>query len=384
MPKNFFAQQTPASRIKSEIVTKFFDAWTRVILGALKRRGQSPAQVAYVDFFAGPGRYDDGTPSTPLLVLDKALAEPARRDAVLTLFNEGDPVLFSKLKGNVNALPGVEALRTPPSFSNVTVDADYEGILEPVRNMPALFFVDPWGYKGINLARLVQTLEGFGRDLVLFFNYRRICAALGNRALAAPVNEMFSKPLADSLRRDLRGLRGAAREKRIVDATIGVLSGASGYVRTYRFATRAGGASHLLFYVCKDAKGHEIMGAIMARLSTTNDSGVPSFEYDPDPKPVNKQMLFEFVEKQPDPIDALGGELMRMFPGKTLTPRGVFAIHSKTTSRFTLPNYKEALRRLEERGHVVTDPPAEKRALRNGKRSFGDAVRVIFPEKGPP
>jgi hypothetical protein len=33
-------------------------------------------RIAYVDLFAGPGRYGNGTKSTPLLILETAIANP--------------------------------------------------------------------------------------------------------------------------------------------------------------------------------------------------------------------------------------------------------------------------------------------------------------------
>jgi len=37
---------------------------------------RSDGKLAYIDLFAGPGRYEDGSASTPLMVLEKAVANP--------------------------------------------------------------------------------------------------------------------------------------------------------------------------------------------------------------------------------------------------------------------------------------------------------------------
>ena len=46
--------------------------------------------LTYIDLFAGPGRYKDGTKSTPLLVIEKAIADPKLRNRLVTMFNDVD------------------------------------------------------------------------------------------------------------------------------------------------------------------------------------------------------------------------------------------------------------------------------------------------------
>ena len=61
----FFEESREQSQIKARIVAKYFWAWANVIIGATRAQ----THIAYVDLFSGPGRYEDGTLSTPLLVL---------------------------------------------------------------------------------------------------------------------------------------------------------------------------------------------------------------------------------------------------------------------------------------------------------------------------
>jgi hypothetical protein len=63
---DFFKESTEQSRIKADIVSKYFFAWASVVIPTTKKRSN---RIAYVDLFAGPGRYDDGNRSTPLRIL---------------------------------------------------------------------------------------------------------------------------------------------------------------------------------------------------------------------------------------------------------------------------------------------------------------------------
>ena len=85
--QSFFDESTDQSQVKASIVSKYFWAWARVISPSARKRGSS---IAYIDLFAGPGRYGDGTKSTPLLVLEQAIANPQLADLLVTIFNDLD------------------------------------------------------------------------------------------------------------------------------------------------------------------------------------------------------------------------------------------------------------------------------------------------------
>jgi len=78
----FFDESREQSQIKARIVAKDFWAWANVILPSVRRTG---GRIAYIDLFAGPGRYEDGTLSTPLLVLEKAIEDPNMRKMLVTV-----------------------------------------------------------------------------------------------------------------------------------------------------------------------------------------------------------------------------------------------------------------------------------------------------------
>jgi three-Cys-motif partner protein len=79
---DFFDQSRDQSKVKATIVAKYFDAWAHVIVAVQKRYPDKEQRLAYVDLFAGPGRYEDGTKSTPLLILEKAAQQGTESVAV--------------------------------------------------------------------------------------------------------------------------------------------------------------------------------------------------------------------------------------------------------------------------------------------------------------
>lgn len=83
MGNGFFEEQREQSLIKSRIVSKYFSAWANVILATQKRYPQHAQSMAYVDLFAGLGRYNDQSKSTPILVLETILNNPELSNRVI-------------------------------------------------------------------------------------------------------------------------------------------------------------------------------------------------------------------------------------------------------------------------------------------------------------
>jgi three-Cys-motif partner protein len=79
-PIKFFDERSDQSEVKARIVQKYFYVWAKVIIPSVKQRGK---KVAYIDLYAGPGRYRDGSASTPLLILEQAIKDPDLRSMLV-------------------------------------------------------------------------------------------------------------------------------------------------------------------------------------------------------------------------------------------------------------------------------------------------------------
>ena len=179
MRETFFDEQTVQSQIKSAIVSKYFWAWAKVITGYQKGRGEAP-KIAYIDLFAGPGRYGDGAKSTPLLILEQAIADPEFRQALVTRFNDKCPDSFSSLETEINGLPGIDTLKYRPKVHCDEVGEQIVKRYEEMNLVPTLMFVDPWGYKGLSLRLINAVLKDWACECIFFFNYNRINMGVNN------------------------------------------------------------------------------------------------------------------------------------------------------------------------------------------------------------
>lgn len=114
----FFDESREQSAIKTTIVEQYFDAWAAIIIGAQKARPSRPQRLAYVDLFAGPGRYKDGAVSTPLRILQRALEKYDYHKRLITVFNDKNEDNARTLERSIQGLPRIEELQNPPIIWN--------------------------------------------------------------------------------------------------------------------------------------------------------------------------------------------------------------------------------------------------------------------------
>jgi len=171
---SFFDEQKEQSLVKSTIVSKYFDVWANVIISTQKRYPQHSQKIAYIDLFAGPGRYKDGTQSTPLKILPNAIDKKDLRERLVAIFNDKDEKNSKEIERTISEIPGIEKLKYKPQVYNQEVGEEIVKMFESMNLIPTLFFVDPWGYKGLSLRLVNSVLKDWGCDAIFFFNYNRI------------------------------------------------------------------------------------------------------------------------------------------------------------------------------------------------------------------
>src|SRR5579885_1137473 len=253
MPSNnFFEESTAQSRIKATIVRDYFWAWVQVILSAQKKLGKGK-RIAYVDLFAGPGRYKDGTKSTPLLVLEKAIADRDICERLVTIFNDVDPANAETLTREIEQIPDIWRLTYKPQIQAEEVGDKIVQMFANLNLIPTLFFVDPWGYKGLSLGLINSVVRNWGCDCIFFFNYNRINMGLNNEAVEKHIDVLFGEERAGALRQTLSGLSPDEREAAILEALAQALKGlGTQYVLPFCFKNEDGNrTSHYLIFATK-------------------------------------------------------------------------------------------------------------------------------------
>jgi three-Cys-motif partner protein len=369
----FFEEQKEQSQVKAKIVAKYFDAWSKVMIGNKRSYGMID-KLSYIDLFCGPGRYDDGSKSTPIMVLENAIANPELAELLVAMFNDKDEDNVESLKKAISELKGIEKLKHRPEIFCAEVDRDAQEMFAGTNLCPTFSFVDPFGYKGLSAQFIQSIIKDWGCDCVFFFNYSRINAGISNPMVAKHMDALFGENRAERMRGYVRDLSSRKREIYILEELAEALKdmGAK-FVLPFRFKRPdAQRTSHALVFVTKNIRGYEIMKDIMARESSIEDQGVPSFSYSP--AEAATPLLFSLAR----PLEALADDLTEKFAGKTMTMKEIYDSHHVDTP-YIIKNYKKALIELEEAGRIEANPPASKRKIMKGERTFADTVVVTFP-----
>lgn len=349
--EHFFEVSKEHSRIKSNIVVEYFNAWAKIIIKMRRRRPDLEQRVCFVDLFSGPGCYDDGTESTPLKVVRSALSNRDFARYVQFLFNDGDPKKADQLRGELDALAGVDSLSFPPQVT----DDEIHGAVPPrmwarLRGVPSMAFVDPFGYKGISADLLLSLVRDWGRDCIYFFNYNRINAAIPNPNVEDSMRMLFGEDEHAELRARMRGLAPREREAMVLDTLKTSLRSKCSdelYIEMFCFRdVESERTKHYIMGLTTNFEASTIMKSIMAKYSTVHRQGVATFSHDPHAN-TRQQDLFPV-----QPVDELAEELPRLFAGQRLRFQELFRRHS-VGRPYEKRHYQQVLLRLEAQGRVA-------------------------------
>jgi three-Cys-motif partner protein len=197
--ENFYEVQTQSSLIKAKIVSQYFPQYCKILLKKKQK------EIWFLDLFSGPGKYKDGNDSTPLLVASICANDKALKPKVRLLFN--DKHFIGELKTNFENQFPKNTFDLAPRFADKTIGEDeaikrfLEKDLPTPNPHPTLLFFDPWGYKGIDSKVLAKFLLGWGNEIFLFVNIKRIHAAIENDKFDELMTSLFPTRI-DQLRKD--------------------------------------------------------------------------------------------------------------------------------------------------------------------------------------
>ncbi len=365
---SFFETQTRASQVKAEIVAKYFWVWAKIVT-------KRATEIGYVDLFAGTGRYGDGAKSTPLLILERAISDEKFARILHVVLNDRDRDSVTALRQAVADLSGIATLKHEPIIKCHDVDESVIAWFQSKWRYPSLVFLDPWGYKGLSLRLIHAALSRPLTDVIFFFNYNRVNAAITNEFMRGNVAALLTSERAEALREDVEGLLPEEREQSVLEALKAEVTLKGRYHwQDFRFTSSdVDKTSHYVILATKHPAGLKPMKEIMGSVSTEKTEGVPSMSYAPKEARAHAQMDM-FASS---PIEKLAQELLSRFAGQTLAVEEIFRRHHEGT-KYLPRNYREALLRLEKHGKIMCMPPASDRQMRHGEPTLAEWVKVAF------
>ena len=340
----FFASQTLRSRIKSFVVGDYYREWGHIIAYGKHSSGV----MGYVDLFAGPGIYEDGAESTPLMVLRKTLDSQVLSERVQLVFNDKDSGYVSTLKLAVADLvdSGSVSLWHEPLFFNFEVGPSTLTWFRELGLGPCLFFLDPFGYRGLTMDLIAGLVSEWGSDCIFLFNYSALHKHLYNEGEDASVADFWNFDDLVSLKANLSGASPLDSEYR----TVRFLSECMRqrgvpYILPMRF-TMEGSAqtSYHLVLASKHFRAYELMKEVMHRVSTGHVEGAVPFEF-----VFRDDSVLQIPMLGLRPEDHLHERLFSKFASQSLSFRDLYrCFEEENTTPFIKRHYVNAIDQLRD------------------------------------
>lgn len=357
----FFEKQSISSRIKASIVSEYFPSYCKIIT-----RKYQPKAVRYIDLFAGPGIYEDGNASTPILIGKHCEKDNELKANVWLIFNDNN--YSETLKANFEKQFNGNTFSHKPYFGKSTVGECKEisdfliksTHVGKKNDYPSLLFIDPFGYKGIETKILAEFLKNWGNEILLFVNTKRIHPALENDKFERLMNDLFPTTL-EKIKRDRRFKSTVSERLSLIIDCLGneykSLVGGELYYTAFKFQEEdVDATSHYILHLTKGSRGYDLIKTTyndFANVGTVFD-GVNTYTFDAKKfeKPVSE--LFDLNSIN---IDKLKEEIYCKYKGKKTTAHALFETHHiiNTNTPYSRSHYTEALRRLADENKLVSE-----------------------------
>lgn len=319
-----------------------------------------PKQIRYIDLFAGPGMYEDGSPSTPILIGKHCEKDQLLKSTVRLIFN--DKLYSENLKKNFLAHFPEKTFTQRPHFGSSTVGESQEITkfltesthVEKNNESPSLLFIDPFGYKGIETKVLAQFLKNWGNEIFLFVNTKRIHPALENEKFTELMEDLFPTTLSKIKTERLYKLTVPERLKLIIDSLgkeYETILNSKVYYTAFKFQEEDSDAtSHYILHITKGSRGFDLIKTIyndFANVGTIFD-GVNTYTFDSKKLDNSASELFDLASLN---IDKLKDELYGKFKGKSITAHDLYE-KEHPASLYSRTHFTQALRRLVDEGKL--------------------------------
>ena len=156
---DFFVEKKPWSKVKDELLGCYLKPYAAKILCTRK-------PLAYVDCFAGKGKFDDGQPGSPLIALDIL-----RQSLVSTKLNGNARICatfidlnYTKdLEKNLGASQGVKIV-------SGAYEDTIESVLSSKTGYNVFLYIDPYGIKSLDCSKFDDFAKGQFNSIELLIN----------------------------------------------------------------------------------------------------------------------------------------------------------------------------------------------------------------------
>ena len=238
----------PHTRAKHDLLSRYLKAWYPII-------GRYSQRAVFIDAFAGPGVYEDGSPGSPIIALRTLLDHSALGSlsgcTFYFLFIESDKKRFAHLEAEIkklDALPGnVQVMLRNSNF--VTVAEELASLINDEKQglAPTLAFLDPFGISGVPLNLIAQLLASDKCELFITFMADHLNRFARTGQIDRHCEELFGSD-------DYRNVRGMTALIDLYERQLHDVAKFT-YVREFEMLRTDGHPAYYLIHATRSEKG---------------------------------------------------------------------------------------------------------------------------------
>ena len=179
MEATFFTGKRPWSKIKDQILGQYMPAY----LAKVSKLGKP---IILIDAFAGPAKFDDGSPGSPLIICQAA--ERHVQDRYLAIFVNKEQDQHEKLSYVLSRF--IDQNRVIPILGNA--DAILGWVNEILEDQTVFLYLDPFGLKGCEFSAIEPFLKrdrAFSTEIIINLNIPILHRLAARHAVAAGRSE---------------------------------------------------------------------------------------------------------------------------------------------------------------------------------------------------
>lgn len=334
-PSTLLWKLDPHTKAKHAILSEYLKAWFQIV-------GKTHSKLIFIDGFAGPGRYSEGEPGSPLIALD--IAKKANISSkILFQFVEEDKNRFKYLKNELNNLkipPSFDISIENESFSNIL--SSTQDYLERNHGAPIFAFIDPFGFKGIPF-NLIKNLLSY-QKCEIFINFMIDST---NRWLEHPKDGIRGHIYELLASKDMSSIIASDNRIEALRRTYeNNLRQIAHFVLPFEMRDKKDRTQFFLFFASNHRLGHIKMKEAMWRIDKDGDYSFSDASY-------GKQILFRDFNLE-QKIRGLLSEIIPNFTGQTVPCKSVETfVEDKTI--FLKSHVKNALKIAEEEAKISVE-----------------------------
>ena len=326
----------PHTLAKHGILRTYLEAWVAIL-------SNSPfgTELLFVDGFAGPGKYLNGEPGSPIVALNSILDHKQTlpknvRLRFIELDQERHAHLVARLAQENARMATSQLVIVDPAILGDCEEEIRKLIAQRKQNRqglgPALFFLDQFGYSQVPMSLVRAIMAEPQCEVFSFLNFRRMNAYLGDQAKWAGVTEAYG----DESWKPALQMSGYTRQEFLINAyKNGIRKNAeTNYVWSFAMFDSDGHLIHWLVFATNHWKGLLEMKRAMWKADQRGD-----YRFSDRVEGVGQQSFFSTLGD-----DQLVNELAEKLAGQTLSESQVCDFVLTKTPFYNFKNQVNKLR----------------------------------------